>query len=462
MSELLMAGFLNGRGIPLVRAKTVPLWVPANSEIVIEGYVSTECGDIGFQPRHGDSLGPGAILEGPFGDHTGYYSMPDRYPIMDVTAITHRRNAVFPATIVGPPPQEDYYLGKATERIFLPLLQTIIPDIEDYHLPRFGCFHNCAFIKINKAYPLQARRVMHAVWGAGQMSWTKFVIVVDADVNVHDEVAVLRAIFNNCDFKRDIELVNGPLDILDHAAPRLGAGHKLGIDATRLKSQMSWTKFVIVVDADVNVHDEVAVLRAIFNNCDFKRDIELVNGPLDILDHAAPRLGAGHTLGIDATRAWPGEEVRGVAVGRGSRRRDSSQLAVDLNKVIGQAGIIDAAAPQFGRGRCVFVALSKTLPGQGIAAIETVWQASDADWVIAVDDSIDVSDWEQVLFHFCANTDPGRDMIARDHRVGFDATKKLPGDERNDEAVREYPPYLEMCDEIKARVDDRQADYGLS
>ncbi len=393
MSELLMAGFLNGRGIPLVRAKTVPLWVPANSEIVIEGYVSTDCGDIGFHSRHGDPLGPGAILEGPFGDHTGYYSMPDRYPIMDVTAITHRRNAVFPATIVGPPPQEDYYLGKATERIFLPLLQTIIPDIEDYHLPRFGCFHNCAFIKINKAYPLQARRVMHAVWGAGQMSWTKFVIVVDGDVNVHDELAVLRAIFDNCDFKRDIELVNGPLDILDHAAPRLGAGHKLG---------------------------------------------------------------------IDATRAWPGEEVRGVAVGRGSPRRESSHLAVDLNKVIGRAGIIDAAAPQFGSGRCVFIAISKTLPGEGIAAIETVWQACDADWVIAVDDSINIQDWEQLLFHFCANTDPGRDMIARDHRVGFDATKKLPGDERNDEPVREYPPFIEMSEEVMQRVDDRQDDYGLS
>ena len=393
MSELLMAGFLNGRGIPLVRAQTVPLWVPANSEIVIEGYVSTACGDIGYDPRHGEPLGPGAILEGPFGDHTGYYSMPDRYPIMDVTAVTHRRNAVFPATVVGPPPQEDYYLAKATERIFLPLLKMIIPDIADYHLPRFGCFHNCAFIKITKAYPLQARRVMHAVWGAGQMSWTKFVIVVDDDVNVHDESAVLGAIFDHCDFKRDLELVNGPLDILDHAAPRLGAGHKLG---------------------------------------------------------------------IDATRAWPGEEVRGVPVGGGSRRHDSSQLAMELNKVIGRADIVDAAAPPFGRGRCVFVALSKTQPGQGVSAIETVWQACDADFVIAVNDSINVQDWEQVLFHFCANTDPGRDMVARDHRIGFDATKKLPGDERNDQRVRDYPPYMEMCDEIKQRVDERWTSYNFT
>ncbi|MCZ6659673.1 MAG: UbiD family decarboxylase, partial [Gammaproteobacteria bacterium] len=171
---------------------------------------------------------------------------------------------------------------------------------------------------------------------------------------------------------------------------------------------------------------------------------------------------AGHKLGIDATRAWPGEEVRGVPVGGGSRRRDSSQLAMELNKVIGRADIVDAAAPPFGRGRCVFVAISKTLPGQGISAIETVWQACDADFVIAVNDSINVQDWEQVLFHFCANTDPGRDMVARDHRIGFDATKKLPGDERNDQRVRDYPPYIQMCDEIKQRVDEQWAEYGFA
>ncbi len=237
-SELLIAGFLHGRGIPMVRAKTVPLRVPANSEIVIEGYVDTDAGHIGYEPQRNqrgellEPVGPGSVIEGPFGDHTGYYSLPDRYPITTVTAITRRSDAVFPATIVGPPPQEDYYMGKATERIFLPLLRMIIPDIEDYHLPLFGCFHNCAFIRIRKAYPLQARRVMHAVWGAGQMAWEKFIVVVDDDVNVHDEQAVLRAMLDHCDFKRDIELVNGPLDILDHAAPRLGAGHKLGFDAT--------------------------------------------------------------------------------------------------------------------------------------------------------------------------------------------------------------------------------------
>jgi 4-hydroxy-3-polyprenylbenzoate decarboxylase len=173
------------------------------------------------------------LLEGPFGDHTGYYSLPDRYPILEVTAITHRRDPICPTTIVGLPPQEDYFLGKATERLFLPLLRTIIPDIIDYDLPMFGAFHNCAFIQIRKDYPLQARRVMHAIWGAGQMAWTKFIIVVDHDVDVHDQDAVLFHLCANVDPGRDVELVNGPLDILDHAAPRLGAGHKMGIDATR-------------------------------------------------------------------------------------------------------------------------------------------------------------------------------------------------------------------------------------
>jgi 4-hydroxy-3-polyprenylbenzoate decarboxylase len=211
ISEMLLAGFLNRGGIPLVDCRTVPLSVPANSEIVIEGYVSDQAGLIGFDPRvPGSTLGPGAVFEGPFGDHTGFYSLPDRYPLLEVTAITHRRNAVYPTTIVGLPPQEDYYLGKATER-----------------------FHNCVFVKIRKEYPLQARRVMHSIWGAGQMAWTKMIVVVDHDVDVHDQDAVLFHLCANCDPGRDVEVVNGPLDILDHAAPRLGAGHKIGFDATR-------------------------------------------------------------------------------------------------------------------------------------------------------------------------------------------------------------------------------------
>ena len=218
IDECLFAGFLQGGAVELVPCITQPeLEVPATAEIVIEGYV-----DPAEEP----------ILEGPFGDHTGFYSLADMFPRFHVTAITQRHNAIYPATIVGKPPQEDYWLGKATERIFLPLLQTIAPDIIDYDLPMFGCFHNCAFVKIRKEYPYQARRVMHAIWGAGQMSLTKIIVVVDEHVNVHDQDEVLFQLCSNVDPWRDITFTEGPVDILDHAAPTCGTGSKMGIDAT--------------------------------------------------------------------------------------------------------------------------------------------------------------------------------------------------------------------------------------
>ncbi len=219
VDECLFAGFLQGKSLELVPCVTQPeIEVPATAEIVIEGYI-----DPAEEP----------LLEGPFGDHTGFYSLPDFFPRFHVTAITHRRNPIYPATIVGIPPMEDFWLGKATERIFLPLLQMIVPDIIDYDLPMFGCFHNCVFIKIHKEYPYQARRVMHAIWGAGQMSLSKILVVVDEDVDVHDQEQVLFTLCANIDPKRDIEFVQGPIDILDHASPYCGMGSKMGIDATR-------------------------------------------------------------------------------------------------------------------------------------------------------------------------------------------------------------------------------------
>ena len=217
LDEHMFAGFLQGRALELTPCKTVPLEVSANCEIVIEGYAD---------PQQ-------TILEGPFGDHTGFYSLADQYPVLRITAITHRKNPVYPTTIVGKPPQEDYYLGKATERIFLPLLKLIVPDILDYDLPMFGVFHNCAFIKIRKEYAYHARKVIHAVWGAGQMAWTKLVIVVDEDVDVHSVDDVMFHVAANVDPRRDTFIAEGPLDILDHAAPFVGAGSKMGIDATR-------------------------------------------------------------------------------------------------------------------------------------------------------------------------------------------------------------------------------------
>ncbi|UCG34381.1 MAG: menaquinone biosynthesis decarboxylase, partial [Phycisphaerales bacterium] len=244
VSELLLAGFLNGRGIEMVPCKTIDMQVPANSEIIIEGYIDPD---------------EEYITEGPFGDHTGVYSLPGQYPKYHVTAVTHRRQPVYPTTIVGFPPQEDYYLGKATERIFLPLLKMIVPDVIDYHLPMFGAFHNFAFIKIRKEYALQARRVIHAIWGAGQMALTKFIIVVDEHVNVHDEQDVLFHVGLNVDPRRDIVLSDGPLDILDHAAPHEGAGSKMGIDATeKIKGEgpvREWAKEVRMPDEILQLID---------------------------------------------------------------------------------------------------------------------------------------------------------------------------------------------------------------
>jgi 4-hydroxy-3-polyprenylbenzoate decarboxylase len=219
VDECLIAGFLRGRPLELVPCVSQEgLEVPATAEIVIEGYIDPQ-----EEP----------ILEGPFGDHTGFYSLPDFFPRFHVTALTHRRHPVYPTIVVGRPPQEDYWLGKATERIFLPAVQMLIPELVDYHLPMFGCFHHCAFVSIRKEYPYQARKVMNAIWGAGQLGLTKIIVVVDQDVDVHNEQEVLFHLCANVDPRRDILFVDGPVDILDHAAPACGVGSKMGIDATR-------------------------------------------------------------------------------------------------------------------------------------------------------------------------------------------------------------------------------------
>jgi 4-hydroxy-3-polyprenylbenzoate decarboxylase len=217
IDELLFAGFLRQSPVRLVKCKTVDLEVPANAEIVIEGYVNQS------ELRE----------EGPFGDHTGFYSLAGMFPVFHVTAVTHRKNPIYQTIIVGKPPQEDCYLGKATERIFLPLVQLLVSEIVDMNLPWEGVFHNCAIVSIDKRFPGHARKVMSAVWGLGQLMFSKFVIVVDRDVNVHDLSEVALNVFGNTDPRRDFMFVDGPLDILDHACPILGYGSKVGIDATR-------------------------------------------------------------------------------------------------------------------------------------------------------------------------------------------------------------------------------------
>ena len=402
ISELLMAGFLGGRGIRMCQAKTVPLRVPANSEIVIEGWVSTACGPVDWDPRTSDEpLGEGAVFEGPFGDHTGFYSLPDRYPILEVTAVTHRRDAVYPTTIVGLPPMEDYYLGKATERVFLPLLKTIVNDIEDYHLPMFGCFHNCAAISIRKCYALQGRRVMHAVWGAGQMSWTKMIFVVDDDAPLHDEQALFAHVMQRCDFRRDVELVRGPLDILDQAAPWLGAGSKIGFDAT---TPMSGDEADIDSLAPPAIDDDAAY------------------------DSACARVASQLPEHNITLPSWGARRVAVLGVEAGIKHEDVCRQVETLWNAVG----------------C---------------------DSSAADFVLVIDAATPRDDFDAVLLQFTACADPRRDRIldvqTGGRRIAFDASSKVAGTRSDGTPVRACAPILAMDKATRDLVDRRWAEYGL-
>ncbi len=217
VEEFMIAGFLRNKPVELVRCETVDLEVPANSEIVLEGYVNLE------ELR----------TEGPFGDHTGFYSLEDEYPVFHVTCITHRKNPIYATTIVGKPPMEDAYMGKAVERIFLPLMKLTLPEIVDVNLPVEGVFHNLMLVSIKKSYPGHARKVMNGIWAMGQAMSTKCIVVVDEDTNVQHVGEVVWKVLNNIDPERDIQFTLGPVDSLDHSSRLPDFGSKMGIDATR-------------------------------------------------------------------------------------------------------------------------------------------------------------------------------------------------------------------------------------
>ena len=218
LDEFLLAGYLRKKSVELVKCETNDLEVPASADIVIEGYVDPK------EPLRD---------EGPFGDHTGYYTLPQPYPLFHVTAITHRKDAVYPATIVGMPPMEDFYIGSASVKLFLPVFKMTFPELVDLALPAEGVFHNLVFVSIKKTYPMQAYKIMHGLWGMGQMMFTKYIVVVDEDVDVHNTSEVLFRLCANTDPQRDSIFTKGPADVLDHATTELAVGTKLGIDATR-------------------------------------------------------------------------------------------------------------------------------------------------------------------------------------------------------------------------------------
>lgn len=234
INEYILAGFLRKRKVRLVKCITNELYVPADADIVIEGYVD---------PR--EEL----CMEGPFGDHTGFYSLADRYPRFHVTCITHSRNAVYPATIVGIPPQEDAWIARATEKIFLsPVRLTLQPEIEDFHMPDAGVAHNLVIVKINKTYPGQGLKVIHSLFGAGQMMFTKYIVVVNGDINIREYKELLVHIFANVDPGKDIFFSRGPLDVLDHCSDDFSFGGKAGIDATIKHTEEKTGRMVNKVD----------------------------------------------------------------------------------------------------------------------------------------------------------------------------------------------------------------------
>lgn len=317
LDEMMLAGWLRKSRVRMVKCITNDIYVPANAEIVLEGYVDPK-----------EEL----VLEGPFGDHTGYYSLADYYPKFHVTCITHRKDAIYPATVVGKPPMEDCYMAKATERIFLPMLKLIIPELSDMNLPLEGVFHNCAIISINTKYPGCARKVMNAIWGMGQMMYTKLIVVVDDTIDVQKLSEVRDAVLENVDPDTDLVISEGPLDALDHSSNRALFGSRLGVDATRKADTMikhtdedkvahsyhimtvhkerpgqarealeeymreHRDKYTIAVDDDIRPDDLSTVMWKVFNNIDAKRDLIIRD----------------HKIGIDATKKWKEEGLTRV------------------------------------------------------------------------------------------------------------------------------------------------------
>ena len=348
IDEMMFAGYLRKWPVKMVKSITNDIYVPADAEFILEGYVDVN------EPLR---------LEGPFGDHTGYYSLADMYPVFHVTCITHKKNAVYPTTIVGKPPMEDCYMSIATERAFLPLLKMIYPEIVDYSLPFEGVFHNCVIVSIKKRFPGHGKKIMNSLWGMGQMMYAKMIIVVDESINPHDVKAVAKQVFESIDMTRDLVFSEGPLDALDHASAQDHYGYRLGVDATKkfeverkevkwnykLKESkalndyllnneniasfnypikdvlqgalivsikkknpndakkiinelwahedMKYNKLLIIVDEDVDANDVSKAAWKVFNNIDAKRD--LVISEVNLEDN-----NFGHRIGIDATKKW--------------------------------------------------------------------------------------------------------------------------------------------------------------
>jgi len=381
--EYMLAGFIRKKKVELVQCLTIDAQVPADADIIIEGYLDPN---------------EEYILEGPFGDHTGYYSLADMYQRFHVTCITHRRDAVYPATIVGIPPQEDAWLGKATERIFLvPIKMTAVPEIVDMNLPVEGVFHNLVIVKIKKEYPGQAIKVMHSLWGAGQMMFTKMMIVVDGDVNIHDPLEVAKYVSENFDPKNDVMFTQGPVDVLDHSCSVMSFGGKIGIDATK--------KF-----------EEEKVRGGESENA---RKREVANAHTFTLSHV-------HTFSeikdINSTLLEKGISLVFIAIEK-NKKNHVKELAEELFKDEEFAGIKVA---------------------------------------IFLDAEVDVNDIADTVWRFSNNVDPKRDHFIIEENgvahIAFDGTRKT---KEFDGFDRDWPNILASDEKTIQRVDEIWNKLGL-
>ncbi|MDM8525368.1 menaquinone biosynthesis decarboxylase [Desulfococcaceae bacterium HSG8] len=354
VDEMLLAGFIRKKPVTMAKCLTVDMEVPAEAEFVLEGYV---------RPNE-------LRREGPFGDHTGYYSLADDYPVFHVTAITHRKNPVYNATLVGRPPMEDCYLAKATERIFLPMLQTVMPEIQDYWFPWEGVFHNIVVVSVHKEYPGHAQKIISGLWGQGQMSFCKAITVVDRDINPQNPEQVIRALLTKLDITSDIMISKGVLDVLDHSSPFPNFGNKIGIDLTE--------RFT-----GEEIRNPNPWIRNIFSD-------DILS---DIIRSGVPRAVA----------------CRSVFRELSEREKSSNQiLAVSVEKTSD-------------RGGKDFAAYLHKIIGLDMFNIFVLY-----------DKEIDLSDGSLMLWKLFNNVDPERDMIFKDNRVVIDACRKgsMDGHER--------------------------------
>ena len=364
VDETILAGFIRGRPVPMAHCLTVDLKVPAEAEFVLEGYVDPE------ELR----------MEGPFGDHTGYYSPADEYPVFHVTALTHRRHPIYCSTLVGPPPMEDCYLGKATERLFLPLIQTVLPEIEDYWFPWEGAFHNIVVVSMDKEYPGHAQKLMNGLWGQGQMSFCKAIVVVDREVNLRNPGEVMDKLVSTLELGSDLSLTRGNLDVLDHSSSTPNFGHKIGLDLTgRFAGEPP--RIPPEKGLSGNIPDEAALLSSIQN-------------------------GLEDIVGLKIIVPHPSDSKTPVL--------RNPMLALNVHKGSKRGGRFFA---------------DRLLEDEDLKMFNIL---------ILFDPPISLEDHSMVLWKLFHNTDPGRDLYFSEGRVVVDACVKGPMDGH----MREWPEEL--------------------